>query len=73
MYQVLISSWSPPSCRFIPSCSKYAIEAVEKHGVILGLAISVRRILRCNPWGAYGYDPVPNKLTGSRSKGGGSC
>lgn len=49
------------SCRHIPTCSNYAIEALEKHGSIKGLSLSVKRILRCNPWGTSGYDPVPKK------------
>lgn len=49
------------SCRHIPSCSNYAIEALETHGLIKGSLLSVKRILRCNPWGTSGYDPVPRK------------
>ncbi|NLK51400.1 MAG: membrane protein insertion efficiency factor YidD [Syntrophomonadaceae bacterium] len=64
LYRGLVSSWSPPSCRYIPSCSRYALEAVEKYGPIKGLWLSVCRVLRCHPWGGYGYDPVPDKLGG---------
>lgn len=46
-------------CRFTPSCSHYFIQAVETHGVLKGIALGIWRILRCNPWGGYGYDPVP--------------
>mgnify|MGYP002239438652 CR=1 FL=1 len=47
------------SCRFVPTCSEYAIEAIKKHGPFKGLYLAVRRILRCHPWGGSGYDPVP--------------
>ena len=49
------------SCRYIPTCSDYAIEAIETHGVIKGWFLSIKRILRCNPFGKSGYDPVPLK------------
>lgn len=49
------------SCRHIPTCSNYAIEAIEYYGACLGTIMAVRRILRCNPWGTYGYDPVLKK------------
>ncbi|MWV27022.1 membrane protein insertion efficiency factor YidD [Aurantiacibacter rhizosphaerae] len=49
----------PPTCRFQPSCSAYAIQALEKHGVIRGGWLATKRILRCNPWGGHGHDPVP--------------
>ena len=58
-YQKYISPLTPATCRFTPSCSHYAIEAIRKHGPIKGLALAVWRILRCNPWGGSGYDPVP--------------
>ncbi|MDD6783178.1 MAG: membrane protein insertion efficiency factor YidD [Bacteroidaceae bacterium] len=58
-YQRFISPLTPPSCRFTPTCSQYAIEALRKHGPIKGLWLTVRRILRCHPWGGSGYDPVP--------------
>lgn len=50
----------PASCRFTPTCSQYTIEAIRKHGIIKGGYLAVRRILRCNPWGGHGYDPVPD-------------
>lgn len=58
-YQKYISPLKPPTCRFTPTCSQYAIEAIRKHGPVKGLALAVWRILRCNPWGGSGYDPVP--------------
>ena len=57
--QKYISPLKPPTCRFTPTCSQYAIEAIRKHGPFKGLALAVWRILRCNPWGGSGYDPVP--------------
>ena len=59
-YQRFISPLTPPSCRFTPTCSQYAIEALQKHGPIRGLYLAIRRILRCHPWGGSGYDPVPD-------------
>mgnify|MGYP003432075826 CR=1 len=58
-YQLTISSWLPPMCRYTPSCSQYAILAINKHGIIKGVFLSIKRILRCNPWGGCGHDPVP--------------
>lgn len=58
-YKNAISPMLPQSCRFTPSCSTYALEAIRKHGPIRGLWLAVKRILRCHPWGGSGYDPVP--------------
>ena len=58
-YQVAITPYTPPSCRFTPTCSEYARQALIKHGPVKGLWLAVWRILRCNPWGGSGYDPVP--------------
>ncbi len=58
-YQIVISPLLGPSCRFTPTCSEYARQAIIKHGPFKGLWLAVRRILRCNPWGGSGYDPVP--------------
>ena len=60
-YQYLVSPWFGQTCRFYPSCSCYAIEAVEKRGVLMGLLLTVRRIGRCHPWHPGGFDPVPEK------------
>lgn len=58
-YKGAISPLTPPSCRFTPSCSTYAVEALRRHGPVKGLYLAIRRILRCHPWGGSGYDPVP--------------
>lgn len=58
-YQLCISPLLGPSCRFTPTCSEYARQALLKHGPIKGLYLAIWRILRCNPWGGSGYDPVP--------------
>jgi putative membrane protein insertion efficiency factor len=63
IYQVLISPIIPPCCRYQPTCSHYTIEAILKHGAILGSLLGAWRILRCAPWGGYGYDPVPERLS----------
>lgn len=58
-YQLFISPLLPPSCRYTPTCSQYAVEAIRKHGPFKGLFWAVKRILSCHPWGGHGYDPVP--------------
>lgn len=58
-YQVAISPWFPGSCRYVPSCSSYAIHAIEGHGPLRGSWMALRRLGRCHPWGGHGYDPVP--------------
>lgn len=58
-YKRYISPWLPPSCRFEPTCSMYLCEAIEKKGVLRGLYLGVRRLLRCHPFSAGGFDPVP--------------
>jgi putative membrane protein insertion efficiency factor len=59
LWQATLSAVLPPTCRFAPSCSAYAIQAIERHGAIRGGGLAVRRIMRCHPWGGSGYDPVP--------------
>lgn len=61
VYQMVISPLLPSSCRFSPTCSSYMIEALRTHGLLKGLYLGTWRILRCNPWGGSGYDPVPPK------------
>ena len=61
-YQRMISRYTPPSCRYHPSCSQYTLEAIRVHGVFKGTWLGGLRILRCNPFGGYGFDPVPPKL-----------
>ncbi|PIU45497.1 MAG: membrane protein insertion efficiency factor YidD [Ignavibacteriales bacterium CG07_land_8_20_14_0_80_59_12] len=58
-YQILLSPVLPNSCRFYPTCSHYSVEALRKHGALRGSYLTVRRILRCNPFNPGGYDPVP--------------
>lgn len=57
-YQVFISPLFPPTCRYVPTCSQYAIEAIRKKGIFKGTLMAVKRILRCHPWHDGGYDPV---------------
>lgn len=63
LYQKGISPWLPAACRYTPSCSQYAIEALHLHGAIKGTWLTIKRIGRCNPWGGCGHDPVPPKKT----------
>lgn len=59
LWQLGPSMILPPSCRFSPSCSEYAIQALKKHGAIKGGWLATKRLLRCHPWGGCGHDPVP--------------
>ncbi len=59
IYQWVISPLLGPKCRYTPTCSNYAAEALKKHGLFKGMWLSVKRISRCHPWGGHGYDPVP--------------
>jgi hypothetical protein len=71
LYQRTVSRVLPPSCRFVPSCSEYGHEAIERYGVVRGGALAAWRIARCNPWGGHGYDPVPDltqQAAGSRQR-----
>ncbi len=58
-YRLVFSPWVGHGCRYQPTCSAYSLEAFERHGAIKGLYLTIRRILRCHPWGGHGYDPVP--------------
>jgi len=62
IYQWIISPWIGPKCRFTPTCSHYALEALKKYGLFKGTWLAVKRISRCHPWGGHGYDPVPDEL-----------
>ena len=61
-YKRAISPLLPPSCRYTPTCSEYAIEAVDRYGAVRGSFMAVRRVLACNPFARGGYDPVPQRL-----------
>lgn len=65
-YRLLLSPWLGASCRFEPTCSVYALQALDQHGATGGSYLAASRILRCNPWCAGGHDPVPAKLTAPR-------
>ena len=62
-YQLTLSSVMGRTCRFLPTCSDYAVEAIQKHGVICGGWLGIKRIARCQPWGGDGYDPVPDQCS----------
>ena len=59
IYQWIISPIFPQSCRYTPTCSAYMIEAINKRGPFVGIYLGMKRIIRCNPWGGHGHDPVP--------------
>lgn len=67
-YQVCISPYKPATCRFIPTCSQYALIAFRRFGLVKGLILTVKRLLRCHPWGGSGYDPVPEEYKIFRKK-----
>jgi len=66
-YRMFISPLTPPSCRYMPTCSQYAIEALKTHGPFYGAYLTTKRILSCNPWGGSGFDPVPKKKSKKRN------
>ena len=59
LYQLVVSPVLGPRCRYLPTCSAYALEALERHGAVRGGWLAARRVARCHPWGSSGYDPVP--------------
>ena len=61
IYQMTFGAVMPPVCRYTPSCSRYAAEAIEVHGAMRGGWLALKRLGRCNPWGGLGYDPVPER------------
>ena len=61
LYQLLISPILGQNCRYLPTCSEYSIKALKEHGLFKGSTLSVKRISKCHPWGAHGFDPVPKK------------
>ena len=61
VYQYVVSPALPPCCRHLPTCSAYAMEAITEHGALHGGLMSLRRLLRCHPWGTSGFDPVPKR------------
>jgi putative membrane protein insertion efficiency factor len=66
-YQLVLSPLIAGSCRFVPSCSSYAAEAIARHGVIRGGVLAARRLTRCHPLGGHGLDPVPSELSGKKT------
>ena len=62
-YQLIISPIIGSNCRFLPTCSEYAIESLKSYGLIKGIYLTVKRIGKCHPWGSHGYDPIPSKNT----------
>lgn len=67
IYQKIPGPWHS-CCRHTPTCSNYMIEAIEKHGCLKGIWLGAKRILRCNPWGTFGYDPVPEVKKKGKNK-----
>ncbi len=69
LYQLCLSPWLGGRCRHLPTCSAYAIEALERHGPVAGGWLAVKRIGRCHPWGTWGYDPVPERAAPAGRQG----
>lgn len=67
-YQLLVAPVLPPACRYLPTCSHYADEAIAVHGPLRGGLLAVGRLCRCHPWGGSGYDPVPVPLSGGKTR-----
>lgn len=68
IYQSAISPYLGSKCRYVPTCSQYMVEAIEKRGVLTGLWLGMKRIGRCHPWGGHGYDPVPEAKSSDQTK-----
>lgn len=68
LYYWLVSPWLGNRCRFVPSCSEYAHQALNQHGAVKGLWFTFRRLCRCHPWGGHGHDPVPQAETKKQTK-----
>lgn len=69
LYQRWVSPLFPPACRFSPSCSQYALDAITRHGVLAGCWLAARRLARCHPFHPGGFDPVPDRVARVESKG----
>ncbi len=69
LYRILISPWLGNNCRYEPTCSKFALEALREHGAFRGTWLAARRIGRCHPWGGSGYDPVPDRTKNDDESG----
>lgn len=71
LYRAVVSPFTPASCRYLPTCSEYAVDAIEQHGAKRGLWLAIKRLARCHPWqtlgGGSGFDPVPELKTGMNS------
>ena len=61
-YQLILSSMLGSNCRFMPTCSEYALESLKEYGLIKGTFLTIKRIGKCHPWGSHGYDPIPTKM-----------
>ena len=61
-YQLIISPVLGSNCRFMPTCSEYALDCLKEYGLIKGTFLSIKRIGKCHPWGSHGYDPIPTKM-----------
>lgn len=66
-YKAQISPALPPACRYSPTCSEYAMQAVERYGAVRGSLLAIRRVLSCNPFARGGYDPVPDRIQSQRA------
>jgi len=71
-YQLIVSPWFGPRCRFYPSCSAYAVTALQRHGAVAGTGLAIRRLLRCHPWNPGGIDHVPPRGSARTTRDGSS-